>query len=181
MEPRLPAFPGPDMRRVFYGESSASDMYQRLTLARNLAVESNLKSTEKGKEYHDRKAQPHNYSTHQMVLLEEYYFLGKNTKLSPKWSGPHEIVALKGTHNVELLTDKKKKVIGNMDRIKPYTLAIPRAVSKPDVKPDPPQMMEDTVEDTAASMTQMPQGNEQLMLATGESEVIIQNPKTGRP
>ena len=120
------------MRRVCYGDSSASDLYQRLTLARKLAVESNLKSTEKGKEYHDRKAQPHNYSMHQMVLLEEYYFLGKNTKLSPKWSGPHEIVALKGTHNVELFTDKKKKMIVNVDRIKPYTLAIPSEETKPD-------------------------------------------------
>ena len=137
MEPRLPAFPGPDMRRVFYGESSASDLYQRLALARNLAVESNLQATEKGKEYHDRKATPHNYSTHQMVLLEEYYFLGKNAKLSPKWSGPHEIIALKGTHNVELLLDKKKKVIVNVDRIKPYVTATPKTNPEPDIEVPP--------------------------------------------
>ena len=56
------------------------------------------------------------------MLLEEYYFLGKNAKLSPKWSGPHEIISLKGTHNVELLMNKKKKVIVSVDRIKPYCL-----------------------------------------------------------
>ena len=120
MEPRLPSFPGPDARRIFYGESSAAEIFQRLTLARKLAMENNLQATEKGKEYHDRKAQPHTYCVGQQVLLEEYYFLGKNTKLSPKWSGPHVILSLKGTHNVELLIQGKKKVIVNVDRIKPY-------------------------------------------------------------
>jgi hypothetical protein len=48
--------------------------------------------------------------------------LGKNKKLSPKWSGPHEIISLEGTHNVELLVNNKKKVIVNVDRIKPYCL-----------------------------------------------------------
>jgi hypothetical protein len=84
-------------------------------------VESNLKATEKGKEYHDRKAKPHTYSIGQKVLLEEYYFLGKNAKLAPKWSGPHLILSLKGTHNVELLINGKK-VIVNVDRIKPYQI-----------------------------------------------------------
>ena len=122
MEPRLPSFPGPDARRIFYGESSAAEIFQRLSLARKLAVENNLQATEKGKEYHDRKAKPHTYSIGQKVLLEEYYFLGKNTKLAPKWSGPHPIVSLKGTHNVELLINEKKKVIVNVDRIKPYRI-----------------------------------------------------------
>jgi hypothetical protein len=77
---------------------------------------------EKGKEYHNRKPRPHQYATNQLVLLEEYYFLGKNQKLSPKWSGPHEIISLKGTHNVELLVNNKKRVIVNVDLIKPYCL-----------------------------------------------------------
>ena len=132
MEPRLPTFPGPDIRRAFYGESSAAELYQRLALARNLAAENNLQATEKGKEYHDRKAAPHNYATHQLVLLEEYYFLGKNAKLSPKWSGPHEIIALKGAHNVELLMNQKKKVIVSVDRIKPY--CVPAAMITQDAE-----------------------------------------------
>ena len=132
MEPRLPSFPGPDPRRIFYGESSAADLFQRLSLARKLAVESNLQATEKGKEYHDRKAKPHTYSIGQKVLLEEYYFLGKNVKLAPKWSGPHLIISLKGTHNVELLINEKKKVIVNVDRIKPYRIPEdPASTSQP--------------------------------------------------
>jgi hypothetical protein len=66
------------------------------------------------------------------VLLEEYYFLGKNVKLAPKWSGPHLIISLKGTHNVELLINEKKKVIVNVDRIKPYRIPEdPAATFKP--------------------------------------------------
>jgi hypothetical protein len=134
MEPRLPSFPGPDARRIFYGESSAADIFQRLTLARKWAMESNLQTTKKGKEYHDRKAKPHTYCVGQKVLLEEYYFLGKNTKLAPKLSGPHVILSLKGTHNVELLIQGKKKVIVNVDRIKPYR--IPDVLSSPEAEPE---------------------------------------------
>ena len=184
MEPRLPAFPGPDMRRVFYGESSASDLYQRLAMARNLAVESNLKSTEKGKEYHDRKAHPHNYSTSQMVLLEEYYFLGKNTKLSPKWSGPHEIISLKGTHNVELLMDKKKKVIVNVDRIKPYVTAKPPMANEPEaVIPNPqsePPLPVTQVTQPAPSLVP-PIVSLPTTVQQEEEEVLPPTPRRGRP
>ena len=124
IEPRLPSFPAPDLQRVFYGESSAAEMHQRLLFARNLAVENNLEASDKYKSYHDtaHKAQKHSFQIQQLVLLETYNFLGKNTKLSPKWSGPHTILALKGDHNVELLTVNNKKVIVNVARIKPYFL-----------------------------------------------------------
>jgi hypothetical protein len=70
---------------MFYGESSAADIFQRLTLARKLAVESNLKATEKGKEYHDRKAKPHTYNVGQKVLLEEYVqLLEEERQIGPK-------------------------------------------------------------------------------------------------
>jgi hypothetical protein len=55
-----------------------------------------------------------------MVLLEEYNFLGKNQKLSPKFSGPHIILSLKGTHNAEILMNTKRKVIVNVQHLKPY-------------------------------------------------------------
>ena len=124
IEPRLPSFPAPDLQRVFYGESSAAEMHQRLLFARNLAIQNNLQATEKYKDAHDNKnkAQKHSYQLKQLVLLENYNFLGKNTKLSPKWSGPHTIIALKGDHNVELLTITNKKLIVNVSRIKPYFL-----------------------------------------------------------
>jgi hypothetical protein len=75
------------------------------------------------------------------VLLEEYYFLGKNAKLAPKWSGPHLILSLKETHNVELLINDKKKVIVNVNRIKPYR--IQEAPHQPDEGPRIPATLKD--------------------------------------
>ncbi len=100
------------------------DFYQRLKLACNLAVEQS-EVKEKGKECHDKKAKPLKYSTKQLMLLEEYYFLGKNTKLSPKCFGPHKIFAVKSMDKVELLLNNKKTVIVDVDRIKPYCLPAP--------------------------------------------------------
>jgi hypothetical protein len=97
-------------------------MYRRLMVARKLAAENNSIATEKTKMYFDtsQKAQQHSFVNNQMVLLEEYNFLGRNTKLCPKWSGPHRIINLKGTHCVELLLLNNRKTIVNVDRIKPY-------------------------------------------------------------
>jgi hypothetical protein len=122
MDPRLPAFPAPDLRRVFYGESDAADLHHRLLTARKIAAENNAVATEKTKEYFDNrnKAKSHSFVPKQLVLLEEYNFLGRNTKLCPKWSGPHTILSLKGTHCAELLLLNNRKTIVNIDRIKPY-------------------------------------------------------------
>ncbi len=46
--------------------------------------------------------------------------MGRNQKLSPKFSGPHIIISLKGTHNAEIMMQNKRKVIVNVERLKPY-------------------------------------------------------------
>ncbi len=120
MDPRLPSFPNPDIREKFYGESSAAEMFQKLQVARQLATENNLLATNKTKLSFDKNAKPHSFAINQLVLLEEYNFLGKNPKLSPKWSGPHIILSLKGTHNAEILMNNKRKVLVNIERLKPY-------------------------------------------------------------
>lgn len=120
MEPRLPSFPGPDLRRKFYGESSSAQLHQRLLYARDVARRNNENSTEENEEIFNRKAEPHHYKIHQLVLLDEHSFLGKNTKLASKWSGPHRITRLKGPVNVELLTEKGKHLLVHVNRIKPY-------------------------------------------------------------
>ncbi len=120
MDPRLPSFPNPDIREKFYGESSAADMFQKLQVARQLSTENNLLATNETKISFDKHAKLHSFAINQLVLLEEYNFLGKNPKLSPKWSGPHIILSLKGTHNAEILMTNKRKVIVNIERLKPY-------------------------------------------------------------
>jgi hypothetical protein len=70
------------------------------------------------------------------VLLDEHSFLAKNQKLAPKWSGPHKILRLKGDCNVEmLLQHNNKKLITHLNRLKPYFVQSPSAVSSPDFFP----------------------------------------------
>ena len=63
--------------------------------ARDTARRYNEEASDNYKSYYDKKAAPHNYKVHQLVLLDEHSFLGLNTKLAPKWSGPHHITKVK--------------------------------------------------------------------------------------
>ena len=121
IEPRLPNFPEPELRRKFYGESDSDEMKLRLMLARKTALENNMEVTEKAKEYTDSKMKPVAYQPNQYVLLDEHNFLGKNTKLAPKYSGPFKIIRIKNNCNAELLLQNGKKVIVHFNRLKPYT------------------------------------------------------------
>ena len=121
MEPRLPNFPEPELRRKFYGESDSAEMKLRLLLARKLALENNMDVTTKAEEYTNSKVKPVDYKVNQYVLLDEHNFLGKNTKLAPKYSGPHKIIQIKNNCNAELLQKNGKKVIVHFNRLKPYT------------------------------------------------------------
>ena len=126
MEPRVPAFPAPDLQRKFYGESDAAELYQRLLYAREVAFRNNQDATEIYKKDYDAKAAPHVYKVGQLVLLDEYNFLHKNRKLASKYSGPHKIISLKNDANVELqLKDSFKKVIVHVNRLKPYCVPLP--------------------------------------------------------
>jgi hypothetical protein len=70
------------------------------------------------------------------VLLDEHSFLAKNQKLAPKWSGPHKILRLKGECNVKLLLQhNNKKLITHVNRLKPYFVQKPAAVTSPDFFP----------------------------------------------
>jgi hypothetical protein len=125
MLPRMPNFPAPDLDRKFYGESTAAELHQRLLFARDLARRNNIEATDKMKEFHDRKGAPHNFISGQWVLLDEHSFLHKNTKLAPKFSGPHQIIKLKGDNDVELLLKNHKRLVVNASRIKSYTFPLP--------------------------------------------------------
>ena len=124
-EPRLPNLPTPDLRRKFYGESSSAELYQTMMFARDTARRYNEEASDNYKSYYDKKAAPHNYKVHQLVLLDEHSFLGLNTKLAPKWSGPHRITKVKNETNVELLLKNNKRIIVHVNRIKPYIAPIP--------------------------------------------------------
>jgi len=140
MEPRLPYLPTPDIRRKFYGESNAADIFNRFQFARNLALENNIETTEKSHDYFNKKAKPHGYQNGQLVLLQETSYLGRNTKLAPKYSGPHRVISQKGPVNVEILMTNDKKLIVHVSRLKPYLLPFSKdasiSVPKEDDRPE---------------------------------------------
>jgi hypothetical protein len=138
MEPRMPGIPGPELRRKFYGESTTDERIQRLLFARDLARRHNEEATEKTKKDYDKKATPHNYTIGQLVLLDEHSFLHKNTKLAPKWSGPHRILKLKGPVNVELKLKNEKHLLVHTNRLKPYVMPTPLEETNPDPAPEHP-------------------------------------------
>ena len=92
----------------------------RLQLARHLAKQSIEEQMEKAKQNYDKKVHPYQFKVNQLVLLDEHYFLGKNQKLAPKYSGPHLLTKLKGECNVELLLQNGKTCIVHVNRLKPY-------------------------------------------------------------
>jgi hypothetical protein len=120
MAPRTPFFDQEEIRKVHYGENSATEMFQRLQFARNQAQLNNEKATDAAKNYYDKSAKDHDFSVGQKVLLENYNFLNKNTKLARKFNGPFEITDLRGKHNAEIQLQNGKKVLVNVSRIKPY-------------------------------------------------------------
>jgi len=136
MEPRLPSLPTPDLRRKFYGESSTDDLIRKLLLTRDIARQNSEVASDEAERQFNKKAEPHAFLPEQLVLLDEHSFLAKNQKLAPKWSGPHKILRLKGDCNVELLLrHNNKKLITHVNRLKPYFVQKPAAVTSPDFFP----------------------------------------------
>ena len=95
-------------------------MFKRLHLARDIARLNNEDATLTAQHQCDATAQPHNFKTGQLVLLNETYLFNKNVKLAPKWSGPHGVISLKGPCNAELKLQNNKKLVVHTNRLKPY-------------------------------------------------------------
>jgi hypothetical protein len=144
IEARSPFFNPADLRRIHYGESPAAELYQRLQHARQLAIEDNMSATDVAKTHFDKTATHHEFAVGQQVLLENYNFLGKNTKLAEKFAGPFTILQKRGNHNLELQLRNGKTCIVNTSRVKPYLhkspLDMPNTLQKPSSSipnPDP--------------------------------------------
>jgi hypothetical protein len=105
---------------IGYADNSTTDILARLQLARHLASKNIEKAAETSKNYYDTKVKTYIFQPNQQVLLDEHYFLDKNQKLAPKYSGPHLITKLKGNCNVELLLQNGKFSIVHVNRLKPY-------------------------------------------------------------
>jgi Integrase zinc binding domain/Integrase core domain len=118
MDARLPNFPAPDIRR-FYGENEAHDHIQKLQLCRQIAVEENLKVTQKAQNYHNSQSEQHKYIKGQLVWLDVKNFLGKNRKLASNWEGPFPITRVFEHGVVDIFKNNRHHRV-NVDRLKPY-------------------------------------------------------------
>jgi hypothetical protein len=110
VKPRLPSLPAPEIECAHYGESFAAERLQILQHARKMAHES---ATDQGKKYkanYDAKAQPHKFKIGQKIFLNDSTSLGKNSKLSPNWTGPYEIIDL-NDNNAKIKIKNKLKVV----------------------------------------------------------------------
>jgi hypothetical protein len=65
MEPRLPALPGPDLRRKFYGESTTDDLIRKLLLTRDIARRNSEVVSDEAERHFNKKAEPHSFLPHQ--------------------------------------------------------------------------------------------------------------------
>ena len=67
----------------------------------------------------NKNAEPHNFHQGQSVWLQMVTFLGKNRKLSPKYSGPYVIQKITKEGAVDLIVNGRKIRV-NVSRLKPY-------------------------------------------------------------
>ena len=118
IEPRTPAFFGSDIRNFLKDDHSTP--LQRLAEARKLAVENNFQAIDDQKESFDKKADYRVFQPGQMVLLDEFNFLGKNKKLANKFSGPFKILRLKDDRNAEIVVNNGRKIVVNVQRLRPF-------------------------------------------------------------
>ena len=117
-EARLPSMPNPDIQRLV-GESGPKTWFNQLQEARKMAVHNNMAVTEKSKEYFDSKITAIKFKVGQYVWLNEHNFLGRNRKLSPNFTGPHQIVQIFNDNVIELSV-KGRRMRVNSCRVKPY-------------------------------------------------------------
>jgi len=114
VHPNLPN----QLRMPQYGSDLPTEILSRLQLIRNIARKNAQNASEEYKHSHDNNAENRDFHIGQLVLLDEHSFVGKNTKLSPKFSGPHLVKRIFGHNNVELLLDNGKLTTVHVNRLK---------------------------------------------------------------
>ena len=119
IEPRLPSFPNPDIKR-YYGQSDVATWYNTLHHCREVAIQNNLQASDHMQSQFNKTAAPYNYQINQLVWIDIRNYLGKNRKLSPHWEGPFSISRVFDTGVVEIIYKNDKKIRVNVARIKPF-------------------------------------------------------------
>lgn len=127
---------------IDYKIDTATDIMTKLQLARHLAKQHIETQIDNAKIYYDKDIKPVTFYKHQPVLLDEHYYINRNQKIAPKFTGPHLVIQMKGETNVELLLNNGKTTIVHVNRVKPYNSRenLPQDFSKPEKGVGMPQV-----------------------------------------
>ena len=103
-----------------YGENDAAERINRLLFARQLANKQSATQGQLYEKYFNLKAKPHNFKQGDLVYLQVMNFLGKNKKLSPRFTGPFRLlkVTQEGVADISI-NGRTHKV--NISRLKKFS------------------------------------------------------------
>jgi hypothetical protein len=107
VEPCLPSFPTPDVKR-YYEQSDVAEWFSTLQHCRQISAHHNMHASDQMQAQFNCKASPYNYVIDQLVWLDERNFLGRNRKISPNWTGPYCILQVFHNGVVELQLQNRK-------------------------------------------------------------------------
>jgi hypothetical protein len=99
---------------VHYGKSTSVEWYQLLQKIRFIAKNIAKSNQDTSKENFDKNALPYLFNIDNLVWYKDFAPLGKNPKLTPKWSGLAKITEINDTNARILLPSGKSKVLNVM-------------------------------------------------------------------
>ncbi len=113
---RLPSFPNEDIQQIHYGETSAAERFNLLQKLRAKAHQSATEQGLKSKATFDKNTVPHKFKIGDKVLISNDFYVGKNPKLAPTFTGPGEIIDINDT-NAKVKINNKIKIL-NVNKLK---------------------------------------------------------------
>jgi hypothetical protein len=113
---RLPSFPNEDIQQIHYGETSAEERFNLLQKLRVKAHQNAIEQGLKSKLAFDKTAVPHKFKIGDKVLISNDFYVGKNPKLAPTFTGPGEIIDINDT-NAKVKINNKIKIL-NVNKLK---------------------------------------------------------------
>jgi ribosomal protein L21E len=113
---RLPSFPNEDIQQIHYGETSAAERFNFLQNLRAKAHQFTTEQGQKSKNNFDKNTMAHKFKIGDKVLISNDFYVGKNPKLVPTFTGPGEIIDINDT-NAKVKINNKIKVL-NVNKLK---------------------------------------------------------------
>jgi len=112
----LPSFPNEDIQQIHYGKTSAAERFNLLQKLRAKAHQNATEQRLKSKATFDKNTAPQKFKIGDKVLISNDFYIGKNPKLAPAFTGPGEIIDITDT-NTKVKINNKIKIL-NVNKLK---------------------------------------------------------------